>query len=85
MTTPGTIKVELSRMSEDDPKKTVTLDLTKNDGSTFALLNAFFRQAKTEGWTRDEMDAVVKQATSGDYAHLKTTLANHCTPPPDDL
>ena len=61
--------------------KKVTLELVGQDGNAFNLLGLFNRQAKREGWTKEEIDAVQKEATSGDYNHLLVTLMEHCQSP----
>lgn len=48
------------------------------DGNAFAIIAAFNRQARKEGWTKEEIDAVNKEATSGDYDHLLQTFMAHC-------
>ena len=58
--------------------KKITLTLTGLDGNAFALLGAFRRQARKEGWTDIEIAEVNDEATSGDYARLVTTLDAHC-------
>ena len=47
-------------------------------------MGAFRRQAKKEGWTKDEIDGVLKEAQSLDYSHLLATLADHCEDPTGD-
>ena len=51
------------------------------DGNAFCLLGAFLKQARKEGWTQAETDAVLREATRGDYDHLLATLADHCEDP----
>lgn len=60
--------------------KTVNLDLVGQDGNAFNLMGVFRRQAKREGWTKEEIDAVLDEAKSGDYDHLLATLMKHCEP-----
>jgi hypothetical protein len=62
----------------DTPTKKVKLDLTRCDGNAFALIAAFRGQARREGWSGDEIEAVSKQAMSGDYDHLLQTLIGFC-------
>lgn len=64
-------------------KKTVDLELVGLDGNAYALLGAFRRQAKKEGWTKEEIDAVTDEATSGDYDNLLRVLVEHCEPTDD--
>ena len=58
--------------------KKVHLRLVGLDGNAFYLLGAFQRQARKEGWTKEEIESVIKEATSGDYDHLLTVLSEHC-------
>ena len=66
------------------PKKTIKLRLVGLDGNAFFLMGAFSRQAKQEGWTKEEIAGVLHEAQSRDYDHLLATLADHCQDPPDD-
>jgi hypothetical protein len=59
------------------PKKT-KLRLVGLNGNAFSLMGAFQHQAREEGWSHAEIDAVLKEAMSGDYDHLVATLAAHC-------
>jgi hypothetical protein len=62
----------------DQVIKKVKLNLVGLDGNAFSLMGAFRRQAKKEGWTAEEIDAVLDEAQTGDYDHLLATLDNHC-------
>lgn len=64
--------------------KTVTLNLVGLDSNAFVLLGAFKIQARKENWSKEEIDAVVKEAMNGDYDHLLCTLSDHCTPIEED-
>jgi hypothetical protein len=57
--------------------KTVNLNLVGLDGNAFNLLGQFQKQARKEGWTQDEIKAVMDEAQSGDYDHLLQTLMDH--------
>lgn len=61
--------------------KQVKLQLVGLDGNAFALMGAFSQRARREGWTKDEIDAVLKECQSSDYNHLLATLADHCKDP----
>ena len=65
-------------------KRTIKLRLAGLDGNAFFLMGAFRRQAKKEGWTKDEIYGVLKEAQSRDYNHLLATLADHCEDPTGD-
>lgn len=58
--------------------KTVTLNLVGIDSNAFSIMGAFSRQARREGWAKDEIDAVISEATSGDYNHLLGVIMAHC-------
>lgn len=58
--------------------KKVTLTLVGVDGNAFAILAAFRRAAKRQGWTDSEIAAVLDDAKSGDYNHLLGTIMAHC-------
>lgn len=59
-------------------EKTVNLDLVGVNGNAFMIIGVFQRQARKEGWTPSEIDAVLKKAKSRDYDHLLATIDNHC-------
>jgi hypothetical protein len=58
-------------------QKRVTLTLVGLDGNAYALLGAFSKQARKEGWTSAEVSAVIKRATSGSYDNLLSVLLDH--------
>lgn len=58
--------------------KKIKLRLAGLDGNAWSLMGEFQRQARKEGWTQEEIDAVCDVAMSGDYSHLLRTLAQHC-------
>lgn len=58
--------------------KKVKLDLIGLDGNAFALMGAFQKQARREGWTKDEISSVLDKCTSGDYDNLLSTLMYYC-------
>jgi len=58
--------------------KTVNLDLVGVNGNVFMIMGVFQIQARKEGWIKNEIDAVLAEAKSGDYDHLLATIINHC-------
>ena len=58
--------------------KKIKLRLVGLDSNAFILMGAFGRQARKEGWTEKEIDAVLEEAKTGDYDHLLATLMKHC-------
>lgn len=59
-------------------EKKINLTLVGLDGNAFSLIGAFMRQAKAEDWSKDEIEAVINEAMSGDYDHLLATLSDAC-------
>jgi hypothetical protein len=59
--------------------KKVDLQLEGQDGNAFAIMGAFSRQARREGWNKAEIDEVLDEARSGDYNHLLQTFMKHST------
>ncbi len=57
--------------------KTIIMDLIGLDGNAFALMAAFQKNAKRQGWEKEEIDYVLWQCTQGDYDHLLQTLLKH--------
>ncbi len=58
--------------------KKVSLELVGIDGNAFAILGAFQKQARREGWEADEIKEVMDDAQSGDYDHLLQVMIAHC-------
>ena len=61
--------------------KKVNLKMGGLDGNAFAIMGAFQRQARSEGWTQPEIKEVLDKAMSGDYSNLVSTIADHCVDP----
>jgi hypothetical protein len=60
--------------------KKVNLSLDGVNGNAFAIMGVFRRQAKREGWSKEEIDQVLNEATSGDYENLVATILSYCDP-----
>ena len=58
--------------------KKVNLTLVGQDGNAFNLMGLFQRQARREGWTKEEIDCVLDECRTGDYDHLLQTLIGYC-------
>lgn len=58
--------------------KKIKLKLAGLDGNAFSLMGEFLRQARKEGWTKDETKKVMTECQSGDYNNLLRTLMAHC-------
>jgi len=64
--------------------KKVNLELVGLDGNAFFLMGAFQRQARKEGWTKEEIDIVLNKCKSGDYDNLLRVLTSYCEPLEDN-
>jgi len=53
------------------------LELSCSDGNAFAILGKAQRVAKKAGWDREKIDAVMHEATSGDYDHSLQTMMKY--------
>jgi len=64
-------------MSAENPQASkypdVTVQLTGNDGNAFAILGAVARALKRAKVPKEEVDAFMDEAKSGDYDHLLAT------------
>ena len=57
--------------------KKVKMKLVGLEGSVLGLMGAFQRTARKQGWSKEEVDVVIQECTSGDYNHLLATLTKH--------
>jgi len=57
--------------------KKVKLNLVGCDGNSFAVLGAFKKAAREQGWRYDEITRVTEEAMSGDRDHLLSTILSH--------
>ena len=64
--------------------KKINLKLVGLDGNAFSIMGAFQRQARKEDWDKQEIDAVLNEARSGDYDHLLSTIMDHCEDPSEE-
>lgn len=57
-----------------DPKyPEITVELVGRDGNAFAILGAVRREMRRGGVPKEEIDAYMEEAMSGDYDHLLQT------------
>lgn len=79
------LRWNLSWLSSTPPteKKVTTMsnkiefDIANSDGNAFALIGGWKRAARREGWTEDDIEAVITEAMSGDYDHLVQTIMGY--------
>tara|TARA_R110002051_G_scaffold181774_1_gene251311 strand:- start:82878 stop:83093 length:216 start_codon:yes stop_codon:yes gene_type:complete len=61
-------------------EKSINLNLIGVNGNALAIMGAFRKQARKEGWSTEEIKAVIDEAIANDYSHLLATIENHCEP-----
>lgn len=59
--------------------KKIKMSLVGVNGNAFAIMGAFQANAKRQGWTDDEIGAVLKKAKSGDYNNLIAVICDNIT------
>ena len=67
-------------MSDNKDKVIMTLvgvDSNAFDSNAFAILYAFRKNARQQGWTKEEISAVEDEAKSSDYKHLLNTIIDN--------
>ena len=52
----------------------ITVQLTGSDGNAFSILGRVQKALRKAGVPREEQDAFMKEAMSGDYDHLLATV-----------
>jgi len=68
-----------------NPARTINFNLIGQDGNAFVLLGGWRRQARREGWSNEDINKVVDNATSGDYNNLISVLSSHCKMDSEDI
>ena len=58
-------------------EKKVKLNLEGLDGNAFALMGAFQRAARNQGWIKSEIEKVLNKCTNGNYDNLICTLIDN--------
>ena len=52
--------------------------LTGQDGNAFAIMGAASKAMRRAGVPKEQIDAMLKECTSGDYDHLLQTVMKYC-------
>jgi ERCC4-related helicase len=60
-----------------DTRKRPKVKLVGEDGNAFAILGRCKEAARKAGWTKEQIDEVMKEMRSGDYNHLLATAMDH--------
>lgn len=59
--------------------KKVRMKLVGLNGNAFNVMGQFAANAREQGWSKSEIDAVLTEAMSSDYDHLLRTIAANVT------
>lgn len=62
------------------PPKTAPYTLVGQNSNAYDLLGGWADAATKNGWSKEDIDKVIEEATSGDYENLLCVLATHSTP-----
>lgn len=57
--------------------KKVKMELVGIDGNAFSIIGAFTKEARRQGWSKEEIDEVLEEAKSGDYDNLLQTFIKY--------
>ena len=68
---------------QNTKSKKVKMQLVGLDGNAFVIMGTWRSNALRQGWSQEEVRAVLKEAQSGDYDHLLATIAMNTTEPDD--
>lgn len=61
--------------------KKVVMELVGLDGNAFNLMGQFQKNAKRQGWSKEEINMVLDECKKGDYDHLLCVLMEHTESP----
>jgi len=62
------------------PPKTAPYTLVGQNSNAYHLLGGWADAATKNGWSKEDVDKVIGEATSGDYENLLAVLAAHSGP-----
>lgn len=62
----------------------VKLNIDAIDGNAFVILGSFRKAALRQGYSVDEVNAVLEEAKSGDYDHLLQVMLEHTVADDDE-
>jgi hypothetical protein len=57
------------------------MTLVGMDGNAFSVLGNWSRAARRAGWSKEQIDVVMKEAMSGSYDHLLCTIMDNIEEP----
>ena len=66
-------------LKDNKPTKRVKMALVGLDGNAFSLMGAFQKNARHQGWTQAEINAVLDECKTSDYTHLLGVLVEFTT------
>ena len=64
--------------------KKVSMELIGMDGNAFNLMGQFQKNARRQGWSKEDINSVLNECKKGDYNHLLCTLMDHVESPEEE-
>lgn len=64
-------------MAERLVQKTIKGSLVGLNGNAYNLMGYFQKEARRQGWEKEEIDKVLNECKSSDYNHLVATLLEY--------
>lgn len=62
------------------PPQTAPYTLVGQNSNAYHLLGGWADAASSNGWSEEDIDKAIEEATSGDYENLLRVLVTHSTP-----
>ncbi len=66
----------MSSINAQDEKRP-RVELLGQDGNAFNIMGLCHKAARKAGWTKEKIEAVMKEMKSGDYDHLLQVALTH--------
>lgn len=63
-----------------NPPRTAPYTLVGQNSNAYNLIGGWSDAARKNGWSQEDIDRVIEEATSGDYENLLRVLVVHSTP-----
>jgi hypothetical protein len=63
-----------------NPPRTAPYTLVGQNSNAYNLLGGWADAATKNGWSKEDIDKVIEEATSGDYENLLRVLTTHSIP-----
>ena len=64
-----------------NPEKRIKMSLVGIDGNAHVIMGTFQRNARRQGWSSEEINAVIEKCKSGNYDDLICNIMAHIEEP----